>query len=161
MAKLCGECGIKLSMWDVQEIDGIKYCKECIVKVDVEIEKRNEIIKKGVNHIFATTAENPTYLNIIQHLDIVSSRVLLKMDIFEDFFINFMDDFGGRSRGLQRRFKKAEKEALQELKIEVATIGGDGVAGLKVDYNLIEGKKGKMILVNMIGTAVKVADLKN
>jgi uncharacterized protein YbjQ (UPF0145 family) len=154
MAKLCGDCGIKLGMLTGLQVDGAIYCKECAPKIETDVKRRKELMKQGVSHIFTVTIENGLKGSFQKLIGPVSARAIVKLDILQDFFVNIMDNFGGRSGALQRYFKQAEKTALQELKLETALAGGKGVIGLRVNYDLMEMKEGKMILVNMIGTAV-------
>jgi len=157
MAKQCGECGIKLGFRSLNHIDGVDYCDECAPRIKADSVKRKELQKAGVQDIFVVTMSDPPDKLVHKTLGPVSARAVVKLDILQDFFVNFMDDFGGRSGAVQRYFKKAEKAALQELRIEAAIVGANGVVDLRANYDLMEMKQGKIILVNMTGTAVRAA----
>ncbi len=154
MSSLCGECGKKIGMMGKKKIEGVEYCKECAPGIQSDISMRKKIIKDGVGHILVATTENIPGVVISKTHGIVSSRAIIKMDFWQDFAIALMDDFGGRSSSLQRNFKKAEKFALQEMKIDAALLGANAVVSTRLNFDLVETKKGKMLLVNAVGTAV-------
>lgn len=154
----CGECGAAFKMFGgKREIDGVLYCKNCIPAVTQRIQKRNAILKSGVSHIPAVTVEVPQGLKVQHYSGIVSGRSVVKLDLLQDFFVNLLDDFGGRSSHLQRHFRSAEHAALTELRVEAAMRDANAVVGVRIDYDLVETRKGKMVLVHAIGTAVNAS----
>ena len=92
---------------------------------------------------------------IQQYLGIVTGEVIVGANLFRDLFANIRDIVGGRSGSYERILADARKQAIEEIQAECASIGGNAVVGIDLDYEVI-GANGSMLMVSASGTAVKV-----
>ena len=92
---------------------------------------------------------------IAKELDVITAECVFGMNVFRDFFAGVTDFFGGRSEASQKVLRDARKACLEELRIEAAEIGADGVVGIDLDYSEISGKGKSMLFLVASGTAVK------
>ena len=56
---------------------------------------------------------------------------------------------------LEAAIADARKQAIEELQAEAASLGGNAVVGIDLDYEVI-GDRGSMLMVSASGTAVRV-----
>ena len=66
------------------------------------------------------------------------------------------DLVGGRSGKYEEVLARARKEALAEMRQEALSLGGNGVIGVDIDYEVL-GQNGSMLMVSVSGTAVVLA----
>lgn len=92
---------------------------------------------------------------IQDYLGIVTGEVIVGANLFRDLFANIRDIVGGRSGSYERILADARKQAIEELQAEAASLGGNAVVGIDLDYEVI-GDRGSMLMVSATGTAVKV-----
>ncbi|MBU3942787.1 heavy metal-binding domain-containing protein [Patescibacteria group bacterium] len=157
MAKICFNCGKKISTFGKIQIEGKDVCKDCKQEVETKIRERKEILETGkAERVIATTTPTVEDYKITQYLGIVSSEAIFGVDVVKDFFASIRDVWGGRSKTMQREFNRAKDTAIRELKVESALLGGDAVIGVTLDYENITGKNSQMIMVVAKGTAVKI-----
>lgn len=88
-----------------------------------------------------------------QYLGIVTGEVIVGANIFRDLFASITDIVGGRSGKYEDVLARARKEALSEMKQEAVKLGGNGVIGVDIDYEVL-GSNGSMLMVSVSGTAV-------
>lgn len=88
-----------------------------------------------------------------QYLGIVTGEVIVGANLFRDLFASITDIVGGRSGKYEEVLSRARKEALSEMKQEAFNLGGNGVIGVDIDYEVL-GSKGSMLMVSVSGTAV-------
>lgn len=92
---------------------------------------------------------------IIKYLGLVSGEAILGANIFKDFFAGIRDIVGGRSAAYERELRKAKEIALEEMKDEAKSLGGNAVIGVDLDYETIGiGQAGNMLMVSASGTAI-------
>ncbi len=92
---------------------------------------------------------------IQDYLGIVTGEVIVGANLFRDLFANIRDIVGGRSGSYERILADARKQAIEELQAEAASLGGNAVVGVDLDYEVI-GQNGSMLMVSASGTAVRV-----
>tara|TARA_B100001758_G_C18055368_1_gene425412 strand:- start:107 stop:589 length:483 start_codon:yes stop_codon:yes gene_type:complete len=107
------------------------------------------------SHIKLTTTISFVNHEIAEELDVITAECVYGMNVFRDFFAGLTDFFGGRSKASQKVLRDARKACLEELRIEAAEIGADGVVGIDLDYSEISGKGKGMLFLVASGTAVK------
>ncbi|MCP5395449.1 MAG: heavy metal-binding domain-containing protein [Sphingomonadaceae bacterium] len=90
-----------------------------------------------------------------QYLGIVTGEVIVGANLFRDLFASITDIVGGRSGKYENVLARARKEALAEMEEESHKLGGNGVIGVDLDYEVI-GQNGSMLMVSASGTAVQV-----
>ena len=92
---------------------------------------------------------------IIKYLGLVSGEAILGANIFKDLFAGIRDIVGGRSAAYERELKKAKEIAVEEMKDQARSLGGNAVVGVDLDYETIQvGQTGGMLMVSASGTAV-------
>ena len=107
------------------------------------------------SHIKLTTTISFAHHEIAEELDVITAECVFGMNVFRDFFAGLTDFFGGRSEASQKVLRDARRACLEELRIEAAEIGADGVVGIDLDYSEISGKGKSMLFLVASGTAVK------
>ena len=120
----------------------------------IKIEEQVYLFNKAP-HIKLTTTISFVNHEIAEELDVITAECVYGMNVFRDFFAGLTDFFGGRSKASQKVLRDARKACLEELRIEAAEIGADGVVGIDLDYSEISGKGKGMLFLVASGTAVK------
>ncbi len=90
-----------------------------------------------------------------QYLAVVTGEVIVGANIFKDLFAGIRDIVGGRSGAYESTLRDARRLAFQEMEEEAHQLGGNGVIGVDIDYEVI-GKEGSMLMVSVSGTAVRL-----
>lgn len=91
----------------------------------------------------------------MEYKGIVSSEVIVGVNLVKDFFASITDIFGGRSGTYENELIRAREEALKELQNRAALIGANAVVGIDIDYEVL-GANGSILMVSVTGTAVVV-----
>lgn len=92
---------------------------------------------------------------IVKYLGLVSGEAILGANIFKDLFAGIRDIVGGRSAAYEKELKKAKEIAVEEMKDQAKSLGGNAVVGVDLDYETIQvGQTGGMLMVSASGTAV-------
>ncbi len=92
---------------------------------------------------------------IVKYLGLVSGEAILGANIFKDFFAGIRDIVGGRSAAYEKELRRAKDIAIDEMKEEAKSLGGNAVVGVDLDYETISiGQAGGMLMVSASGTAV-------
>lgn len=81
--------------------------------------------------------------------------MIVGANLFRDLFANIRDIVGGRSGSYERILADARQQAIAELQAEAASLGGNAVVGIDLDYEVI-GQNGSMLMVSASGTAVRI-----
>lgn len=89
------------------------------------------------------------------YLGIVTGEVIVGANLFRDLFASITDIVGGRSGKYEDVLARARGEALSEMRQQAATLGGNAVVGVDLDYEVL-GQGGSMLMVSASGTAVLV-----
>jgi len=105
--------------------------------------------------MIVTTTPSIEGKKIVEYKGIVSSEVIVGVNLVKDFFASITDIFGGRSGTYENELIRAREEALQELQNRAALIGANAVVGIDIDYEVL-GANGSMLMVSVTGTAVVV-----
>ena len=110
---------------------------------------------KDARGVIVTTTPTVEGHPIQEYLGIVTGEVIVGANLFRDMFANIRDIVGGRSGSYERILADARKQAIEELQAEAASLGGNAVVGIDLDYEVI-GANGSMLMVSASGTAVKL-----
>lgn len=113
-------------------------------------------LKARARNMILTTEGTPLGLTITDRLGIVTAECAFGMHIFKDIFTIARDAFGGRSAAIQNTLKDARNTALEELRMEAATLGADAVIAVDLDYSEFSGAGKSMLFLVASGTAVKL-----
>ena len=102
-----------------------------------------------------TTSGNIEGKEIVEYKDIVFGEVVTGVNFLKDFGASFRNIFGGRSKGYEKEFITARREAIEEMKNRAKDIGANAIIGIKMDYEVL-GPENGMFLVICSGTAVVI-----
>lgn len=88
---------------------------------------------------------------IKKYLGIVTGETIMGANIFRDLLASITDVVGGRSGAYEKKLAHAREVALREMSEQAQRLGGNGVVGVDLDYEVIlDG----MLMVTASGTAV-------
>ena len=90
-----------------------------------------------------------------RYCGIVTGEVIVGANLFRDFFASIRDIVGGRAGAYEEVLARAREEALSEMRARAASLGGNAVIGVDLDYEVL-GSKGSMLMVSATGTAVSI-----
>ena len=93
---------------------------------------------------------------ISAYLGVIAGEAIMGVNIFKDFFANIRDIVGGRSGAYEQELQKARDAAFADLTARAGELGADAVVGVDIDYEVIGGSSGSMLMVSVSGTAVKL-----
>ena len=94
---------------------------------------------------------------ISAYLGVIAGEAIMGVNIFKDFFANIRDIVGGRSGAYEQELQKARDAAFADLTARADELGADAVVGVDIDYEVIGGSSGSMLMVSVSGTTVKLA----
>jgi uncharacterized protein YbjQ (UPF0145 family) len=152
---MCKECGNVVSVTEIE--DGL--CSSCRnAGMREKREKRQarqaELDRDGtiLNSIWITT-EKSLPEEIDERIGIVSSHIVYGMNIGKNLLTDIRDIVGGRVGNIEKSIKKANEEALDDIKKQAYLLDADAVIGVNLQYEIISS----MLSVSVYGTAVKLA----
>ena len=100
-----------------------------------------------------TTTPSIEGKRITKYLGIVTGEAILGANIARDLFASITDIVGGRSAAYEEELSRARQIALDEMAQRAASMGGNAVIGVDLDYEMVrEG----MLMVSASGTAALV-----
>lgn len=102
----------------------------------------------------STTSEIPNR-EIESLLGIVYGEAILGANILRDLAASLTDLVGGRSGAYESKLKQGREIAVAEMVEHATQLGANAVIGVHID---IKAFGESMIMVNMVGTAVKLKD---
>lgn len=106
--------------------------------------------------MITTTTNSVEGHTVVAYLGICAGEAILGANVFKDFFASITDIVGGRSGTYEKELKRARDTAMEELILQAEEIGGNAVIGIDLDYEVIEGGNGNMLMVSASGTVVKI-----
>jgi uncharacterized protein YbjQ (UPF0145 family) len=105
--------------------------------------------------MLTSTTPNIAEREIARTLGVVTGEAIIGANIFRDLLAGITDIIGGRAGTYERGLRQARDIAIQEMCAEAASLGGDAVVGIDLDYETM-GDRGGMLMVSATGTAVKL-----
>ncbi len=78
------------------------------------------------------------------------------VNIFKDMFAGIRDIIGGRAGSYEKELEKARSIAFEDIGGKAREVGADAVVGIDIDYEVIGGNSGSMLMVAISGTAVSL-----
>ncbi len=97
-----------------------------------------------------TTTPSVEGRRITDYKGVVVREAILDANVFRDIFAGITDIIGGRSGAYEASLQEARETALRELEERAASLGGNAVVGVDLDYEVINN----MLMVSASGTAV-------
>lgn len=104
--------------------------------------------------MLVTTTHTVEGKKIRQYYGLVSGEAILGANIFKDIFAGIRDVVGGRSAAYEKELRSAKDIAISELTENAKMMGANAVIGVDLDYEIIAGGGGNMLMVSASGTAV-------
>lgn len=105
--------------------------------------------------MIVTTTHHVEGRPVQRYCGIVTGEVIVGANLFRDLFASIRDIVGGRSGAYEEVLARARDQALGEMRQRAASLGGNAVIGVDLDYEVL-GAKGSMLMVSATGTAVYV-----
>ncbi|OCC24471.1 hypothetical protein MB02_06800 [Croceicoccus estronivorus] len=105
--------------------------------------------------MIVTTTPSVEGRPVRQYLGIVTGEVIVGANLFRDLFASITDIVGGRSGKYEDVLARAREQAIGEMRMRTAEMGGNAVIGVDLDYEVL-GQNGSMLMVSASGTAVIV-----
>ena len=102
-----------------------------------------------------TTGYNFEGYDIVKYLDVLSASVVLGTGMFSSANASIADFLGTRSDSYERKLQEAKNAAIEELKKQTASRGGNAIIGIDIDYTTFGSD---IIGVIANGTAVKIKE---
>ncbi len=103
-----------------------------------------------------TTTNNVEGKKIVEYYGLVTGEAILGANIFKDFFAGIRDIVGGRSSAYEKELRHAKDIALEEMKEQAQSLGGNAIIAVDLDYESLG--QGSMLMVTATGTAVLLQD---
>ena len=126
------------------------------VEFDPELYFAQEEVNQRIRDMIVCTTPSIEGYRITRTIDVVTAECVFGLNIFKDFFMGLTDFFGGRSDTAQSALRDARLSCLNELKREAASVGGNAVVGVDLDYSEFSGKGNSMLFLVASGTAVTI-----
>ena len=105
--------------------------------------------------MIVTTTNHVEGRPVQRYCGIVTGEVIVGANLFRDLFASIRDIVGGRSGAYEEVLARARDQALGEMRQRAASLGGNAVIGVDLDYEVL-GAKGSMLMVSATGTVVYV-----
>ena len=100
-----------------------------------------------------TTTHNIEGRRITDYRGLVVGEAIMGANVVRDFFAGITDIVGGRSGAYEAKLQDARDTAMRELEQRAASLGGNAVVGVDLDYEVVGDS---MLMVSVSGTAVVV-----
>ena len=100
-----------------------------------------------------TTTQHIEGVSVRAYLGVVTSEVVMGVNLFRDFFASVRNIVGGRAAGYEKALLHGKNQALAEIQEQAEQMGADAIIALSLDY---EGVDGGMLLICASGTAVQL-----
>ena len=101
-----------------------------------------------------TTTSTVQGHEIEAYLGVVVGEAILGANVFKDMFGAIRDIVGGRAGAYEKEMKRARAIAFEEMEDAAKKLGGNGIVGIDIDYEVV-GQQGGMMMVSVSGTAVR------
>ena len=101
-----------------------------------------------------TTTHNIEGRRITDYRGLVVGEAIMGANVVRDFFAGITDIVGGRSGAYEAKLQDARDTAMRELEQRAASLGGNAVVGVDLDYEVVGDS---MLMVSVSGTAVVVS----
>lgn len=102
-----------------------------------------------------TTGYNFEGYDIVKYLDVLSASVVIGTGMLSSANASVADFFGTRSNSYERKLQDAKNAAINELKNQTSSRGGNAIIGIDIDYTTFGAD---IIGVIANGTAVKIKE---
>lgn len=104
-----------------------------------------------------TTTQNIEGKQITQYLGVIAGEAIMGVNIFKDLFAGIRDIIGGRAGAYEQELEKARAAAMEDISAKARELGAEAIVGVDIDYEVLGGNNGSMLMVSISGTAVVTA----
>lgn len=104
--------------------------------------------------MIVTTTPSIEGRTITAYHGIAVGEAIMGANVFRDLFARVTDIVGGRSGAYESKLQDARDTALFELEQRAASMGGNAVIGVDLDYEVVGDS---MLMVSASGTAVSIS----
>ena len=132
------------------------YCGDGINPNYDKIIEKEEKQNRKIYHKWITTSNNFEGYRIEEYIGPINTNVVLGINIFSDLLAGLTDIFGGRSNNYENKMDEIYQDCYEILRTKASMTNANAIIGLKIDFDEISGKGKSMIMISMIGTAVKI-----
>ena len=138
---------------DVVWPNGFDFCPDSLyLKI---IGKDSRRFHQGGTVIFTTTPSVEGKA-ITRYHGVIAGEAIMGVNIFKDLFAGIRDIIGGRAGSYEKELEKARTVAFEDIGAKAREVGADAVVGIDIDYEVIGGSSGSMLMVSVSGTAVSL-----
>jgi len=99
-----------------------------------------------------TTTESIEKGKITKYLDVISSNVVIGVNVLSEFVASFTDFFGGKSGTYKRKLDGIFSDSLSNLSKKAKKLEANAIVGLRLDYEELSSNGKSMIMVYAMGT---------
>ena len=103
-----------------------------------------------------TTTPSVDGKSIAKYCGVIAGEAIMGVNIFKDLFAGVRDIIGGRSGAYEKELENARAAAFEDIGAKARELGADAVVGIDIDYEVIGGSSGSMLMVSVSGTAVSL-----
>jgi uncharacterized protein YbjQ (UPF0145 family) len=104
-----------------------------------------------------TTTPNIEGKTVSKYCGVIAGEAIMGVNIFKDMFASIRDIVGGRAASYEKELEKARSAALEDISAKARELGADAIIGVDIDYEVIGGSGGSMLMVSISGTAVSLS----
>lgn len=108
--------------------------------------------------ILSTTNSLEGY-KIMKYHGVCSARLVVGVGLFSEAFAALTDVIGGRSTKFEERLNELYDQAVDKVKMSAIKKGANGLVGIKMDIDEINGKGTQMFMISVSGTAISAENL--
>lgn len=101
-----------------------------------------------------TTTNSIEGAPIQKYLGLVTSNLVIGVNVISEFVASFSDFFGGMSGQYRDQLNLLYERAVKDLTQKALMLGANAVLGTRLDFDEISGKGKQMFMVSVSGTAV-------
>lgn len=100
-----------------------------------------------------TTTNTIEGKRVKEYKGIITSNVIIGVNVFRDIMAGIRDLVGGRSKSYEMKLADGKRLALKEIEEEAVKMGANAIIGVDFDFETVGGK-GSMLMISVTGTAV-------
>ena len=104
--------------------------------------------------MIVTTTQNIEGKAITKYLGVIAGEAIMGVNVFKDIFAGVRDIIGGRSGAYEQELEKARAAAMEDITAKARELGAEAIVGVDIDYEVLGGGSGNMLMVSISGTAV-------
>lgn len=101
-----------------------------------------------------TTTNKIEGKEIVEYLGLVYGETVNGINFVKDFGAGIRNLVGGRSAGYETELVSSREDAIEEMTKRATKLGADAIVGVNINVEVLG--QGTMLLVNVVGTAVKI-----